>query len=80
MSALAIKDFHEALDINKDFQRAKDGIQKAQKLQKQAERRDYYKILGVGRRASKQEVTKAYRLVQCADRPIIFLLCLPYSD
>jgi len=57
----AIRDYHEALDVNKDFQRAKDGIQRAQKMQKMAERRDYYKILGVGRRASKTEVTKAYR-------------------
>lgn len=57
----AIKDYHEALDINKDFHRAKEGIKRAQKLQKMSERRDYYKILGVGRRASKSEVTKAYR-------------------
>lgn len=59
----AISDFHEALDIDSEFQRAKEGIQRAQKLQKQSEKRDYYKILGINRRATKTEITKAYRLV-----------------
>ncbi|KAK3915928.1 DnaJ-like protein subfamily C member 3 [Frankliniella fusca] len=57
----AIRDYHKALDIDEDYQRAKEGIQRAQKLQKQAERRDYYKILGVSRNAGKQEIIKAYR-------------------
>lgn len=43
------------------FQRAKDGLQKAQRLQKQSESRDYYKILSVPRTASKKEIVKAYR-------------------
>jgi len=57
----AIRDYQEALELNKDYQKAKEGIQRAQKLQKQAERRDYYKILGVNRRSTKQEIVKAYR-------------------
>jgi len=57
----AIKDFSAAMDLREGFQRAKDGIQRAQKLQKQAEKRDYYKILGVKRTASKKEIIKAYR-------------------
>ncbi|ALC45876.1 P58IPK [Drosophila busckii] len=57
----AIHDFQAALDIDENSSRAKEGIQKAKKLQKQAERRDYYKILGVKRNASKQEIVKAYR-------------------
>uniref|UniRef100_A0A1B6C8F2 J domain-containing protein n=1 Tax=Clastoptera arizonana TaxID=38151 RepID=A0A1B6C8F2_9HEMI len=57
----AIRDYHEALDIDDGFQRAKEGIQKAQRLQKQSERRDYYKILGVSKKATKQQVHKAYR-------------------
>ncbi|XP_034232660.1 dnaJ homolog subfamily C member 3 [Thrips palmi] len=57
----AVRDYHKALDIEEDYQRAKEGIQRAQKLQKQAERRDYYKILGVSRNAGKQEIIKAYR-------------------
>ncbi|KAL0281676.1 UNVERIFIED_CONTAM: hypothetical protein PYX00_002589 [Menopon gallinae] len=57
----AIQDYHHALDLDEDFRRAKEGIQKAQKLQKQSERRDYYKILGVSPSASKKEIIKAYR-------------------
>lgn len=57
----AIRDYKEALKIDEYLSRAKEGIQKAQKLQHQAERRDYYKILGVKRTASKKEITKAYR-------------------
>ena len=36
-------------------------MQRAQKLQKQSKKRDYYKILGVKRSATKQEIIKAYR-------------------
>ncbi|XP_053694100.1 dnaJ homolog subfamily C member 3 [Sabethes cyaneus] len=57
----AIHQYREALDINDNLQRAKEGIERAQRLQKQAERRDYYKILGVKRSATKQEIVKAYR-------------------
>ncbi|TMW49100.1 hypothetical protein DOY81_005834 [Sarcophaga bullata] len=57
----AIHDYQEALGIDENLQRAKEGLEKAKRLQKQAERRDYYKILGVKRNASKQEIVKAYR-------------------
>ncbi|XP_055634496.1 dnaJ homolog subfamily C member 3 [Toxorhynchites rutilus septentrionalis] len=57
----AINQYRDALEINDNFQRAKEGIERAQRLQKQAERRDYYKILGVKRSATKQEIVKAYR-------------------
>lgn len=57
----AIHDYHDALEVDENFQRAKEGMQRAQKLQKQSERRDYYKILGVRRTANKQEIVKAYR-------------------
>lgn len=57
----AIHDYQEALGLDENLQRAKEGIEKAKRLQKQAERRDYYKILGVKRNASKQEIVKAYR-------------------
>lgn len=36
-------------------------MEKARARQKQAERRDYYKILGVSRKATKKEIVKAYR-------------------
>ncbi|XP_039296137.1 dnaJ homolog subfamily C member 3 [Nilaparvata lugens] len=57
----AIKDYHDALDINDSFKRAKEGIVRAQKLRKQTEKRDYYKILGVKKTATKKEIVKAYR-------------------
>ncbi|XP_063634126.1 dnaJ homolog subfamily C member 3 [Cydia splendana] len=57
----AIHMYKEALELDEGFQRAKDGLSRAQKLQKQSEQRDYYKILGVKRTANKQEITKAYR-------------------
>ncbi|XP_063836468.1 dnaJ homolog subfamily C member 3 [Ostrinia nubilalis] len=57
----AIHAYKEALELEEGLQRAKDGISRAQKLQKQSEQRDYYKILNVKRTASKQEIIKAYR-------------------
>ncbi|XP_069676051.1 dnaJ homolog subfamily C member 3 [Periplaneta americana] len=57
----AIHDYQDALELDENYNRAKEGKQRAQKLQKQAERRDYYKILGVSRTASKKDIIKAYR-------------------
>lgn len=56
-----VRTYQEALEIDENLQRAKEGIERAKRLQKQAEKRDYYKILGVGRGATKQEITKAYK-------------------
>lgn len=57
----AVHEYNRALRMDEGFQRAKDGLNRAQKLQKQSEQRDYYKILGVKRSANKQEIVKAYR-------------------
>ncbi|XP_043671502.1 dnaJ homolog subfamily C member 3 [Vespula pensylvanica] len=57
----AIRDYKKALEMDPDLQRAKQGLQKAQQRQKLSESRDYYKILGVSRTASKREIIKAYR-------------------
>lgn len=57
----AVNDFQKALNIDENFNRAKEGLERAQKLKKQASKRDYYKILGVKRNANKREITKAYR-------------------
>lgn len=58
---VAIEDYRRASEIDEDSRRARDGMQRVQKLQKQSNRRDYYKILGVKKTASKQEIVKAYR-------------------
>ncbi|KAI5638608.1 dnaJ domain-containing protein [Phthorimaea operculella] len=57
----AIHIFKQALELEEGLSRAKEGLQRAQQLQKQSEQRDYYKILGVKRTATKQEIVKAYR-------------------
>lgn len=39
----------------------KEKLDRAQRLLKNANKRDYYKILGVPRDANKRQITKAYR-------------------
>jgi len=57
----ALKDYQEAQEINKEMQRAKEGINKVNKLIKQSQKRDYYKILGVSRSASKSDILRKFR-------------------
>ena len=57
----ALNDFRAALEREEGFTRAKEGIAKAQKLQKQAGKRDYYKILGVKRSSTKKEINKVVK-------------------
>ena len=45
----AINDYQKANEIDPDSRKIKEGLNKAQKLQKQANKKDYYKILGVKR-------------------------------
>ena len=39
----------------------KEKLERAQRLLKNSNKRDYYKILGVPRNANKRQITKAYR-------------------
>jgi len=57
----ALNDYQKASQLDGNSQCAQQGIPHAQKLVKQSKRRDYYKILGVKRTATKREITKAYR-------------------
>lgn len=57
----AIEDYQKAVNEHEDSRKAKEGLNKAQRLKKQAGRKDYYKILGVRRNANKREIMKAYR-------------------
>lgn len=57
----AVEDYQEAREFDGDSNEIREGLEKAQKLLKLSRKRDYYKILGVGRNANKQEIIKAYR-------------------
>ncbi|NP_001080099.1 DnaJ heat shock protein family (Hsp40) member C3 L homeolog precursor [Xenopus laevis] len=57
----AIRDYETAQQNNENDKQIREGLDKAQKLLKQSQKRDYYKILGVKRSAKKQEIIKAYR-------------------
>lgn len=56
----AIKLYQESHKL-KPSERAKSGVEKMKRIQKQKKRRDYYKILGVSRQADDSEINKAYR-------------------
>jgi DnaJ family protein C protein 3 len=61
------EDYAEALKLYQESQklsqskRAREGIERMKKMQKQAKKRDYYKILGVKRNAGESEINRAYR-------------------
>ncbi|CAB3399337.1 unnamed protein product [Caenorhabditis bovis] len=57
----AIEDYQKATEVNPEHREAKEGLENAKRLKTQAGKRDYYKILGVKRNASKRDITKAYR-------------------
>merc|ERR1711884_644369 len=57
----AVNDYRRALELDENYSRAKEGLETAKKRQKQASKRDYYKILGLKRNCNKKEVNKAYR-------------------
>lgn len=48
-SPAAIKDFETAKEHSENDRQIKEGLERAQKLLKQSQKRDYYKILGVKR-------------------------------
>ena len=58
---LAIRDYQKASELSPDQRDILEGLQKAQRLQRQAGKRDYYKVLEVPRSATAREIKKAYR-------------------
>ncbi|XP_029310656.1 dnaJ homolog subfamily C member 3b [Cottoperca gobio] len=72
----AVEDYLEAKEFDSEGERIdlKEGLDRAQKLLKISRKRDYYKILGVGRTANKQEVIKAYRKLALQWHPDNFQL------
>jgi DnaJ family protein C protein 3 len=57
----AVRDYQTAKNIEDHPRKVDEGLDRAQKLLKQSQKRDYYKILGVSKTASKQEINKVYR-------------------
>lgn len=57
----AIRALNDGLKLDSGNSKLKEMLQKAQQRQKMSESRDYYKILNVGRSATKREIIKAYR-------------------
>ncbi|CAH8446320.1 unnamed protein product [Schistosoma rodhaini] len=65
----AISTYQKILGHESNNQKAKEGMKKAQKLLKASNRRDYYKILGVPKSASKKDILKAYRKMAAEYHP-----------
>ncbi|KAJ7330645.1 DnaJ sub C member 3 [Desmophyllum pertusum] len=57
----AVNDYQKAKSINEHLHKVQEGLERALKLQKQSKKRDYYKILGLKRSATKKEILKSYR-------------------
>jgi DnaJ family protein C protein 3 len=57
----AMDDLNRGLEGNQQSQRLHDAHRRVQRLLKQSQRKDYYKILGIPRTANKKEIKKAYR-------------------
>ncbi|XP_069010006.1 dnaJ homolog subfamily C [Embiotoca jacksoni] len=57
----AVRDYETAAKHSENDRQIKEGLERTQRLLKQSQKRDYYKILGVKRTAQKKEIIKAYR-------------------
>lgn len=56
---IAVRQYERA--VNAGDNSAQEGLHNAKKRQKMAQRKDYYKILGVPKTASAQDIKKGYR-------------------
>ena len=68
----ALDDFQRAKTVDGESRKAQEAIEKAQRLLKQSQKRDYYKILGIRRNASKKDVLKAYKALARKWHPDVF--------
>ncbi|BHF73576.1 DnaJ sub C member 3 [Sparganum proliferum] len=65
----AIQEYQKVLEMESQNRKAREGLDRVQRLKKQATKRDYYKILGVSRTASTKEINKAYRKLASVAHP-----------
>jgi len=57
----AIRAYTKAMEIDKKNKKVQEGMQRAKAALKQSKQKNYYKILGVPRDATKRQIKKAYR-------------------
>lgn len=57
----AVYRFKKAAELNRDDGSIQEDLRKAETALKQSKQKDYYKILGVKRKASQKDIKKAYR-------------------
>lgn len=65
----AIRDYKSVAENNPSEPRIAEDIRKAEFELKKSQRKDYYKILGLGKDASEQEIKKAYRKMAIQHHP-----------
>jgi len=68
----AIGDFTAALNNQRNNMRLRQKLQQTQKAKKMAERKDYYKIMGVSRDATRSDIKRAFRDKALTEHPDLF--------
>ncbi|VDL86759.1 unnamed protein product [Schistocephalus solidus] len=68
----AIQEYQKVLEMESQNRRARDGMERVQRLKKQAKKRDYYEILGVSRGATSKDINRAYRKLAAETHPDMF--------
>ena len=59
----AEQDYQRAASINNDLQKVREFHQRLEQIKRQGNRKDYYKILGVSKKATNAQIRKAYRKI-----------------